>query len=62
LRALVAEQLAAVPGVTPEYIAVVEPEGLAPVETAMAGTIVAVAARLGSIRLIDNVILEPAAG
>lgn len=62
LRALVAERLAAVPGVTPEYIAVVEPEGLAPVETAMTGTIVAVAARLGSTRLIDNVILEPAAG
>jgi pantoate--beta-alanine ligase len=62
LHALVAERLAAVPGITPEYIAVVEPEGLAPVERAVAGTIVAVAARLGSTRLIDNVILEPAPG
>jgi pantoate--beta-alanine ligase len=62
LRALVAAQLKAVAGVSPEYIAVVEPEGLVPVEMAVAGTIVAVAACLGSTRLIDNVILEPAAG
>jgi pantoate--beta-alanine ligase len=62
LRALVAARLSGVPGMTPEYIAVVEPEGLSPVDSAVAGTIVAVAVRLGPTRLIDNVILEPAAG
>ena len=45
------------PGVSVEYIAVVDPESLAPVETADARTIVAVAARIGSTRLIDNIVL-----
>jgi pantoate--beta-alanine ligase len=40
-----------------EYIAVVEPERLRPVASAAAGTIIAVAARVGATRLIDNVIL-----
>jgi pantoate--beta-alanine ligase len=40
-----------------EYIAVVEPERLRPVERAVAGTIIAVAAGVGGTRLIDNVIL-----
>jgi pantoate--beta-alanine ligase len=43
-----------------DYIAVVEPERLAPVDTAASGTIVAIAARVGSTRLIDNVILAEA--
>jgi pantoate--beta-alanine ligase len=45
------------PGVRPEYIAVVEPDALAPVETAGAGCLMLVAARVGTTRLIDNVIL-----
>jgi len=45
------------PGVRPEYIAVVEPDALAPAETAAAGCLVLIAARVGSTRLIDNVIL-----
>jgi pantoate--beta-alanine ligase len=45
------------PGVSVEYIAVVDPESLAPVETADGRTIVAVAARIGSTRLIDNIVL-----
>jgi pantothenate synthetase len=45
-----------------DYIAVVEPEALAPVETADASTIVAIAARVGGTRLIDNIILGKGTG
>lgn len=48
--------LAMFPGVGPEYIAVVEPVALAPVEMAGAGCLMLVAARVGTTRLIDNVI------
>jgi pantoate--beta-alanine ligase len=44
------------PGVRPEYISAVEPDGLAPVATVEAGCLLLVAARVGSTRLIDNVI------
>lgn len=47
----------ATPGVTLDYIAVADPKDLAPVAEAPAGTVVAVAARVGSTRLIDNLIL-----
>lgn len=57
LRSLIAEQCAAAQGVTLDYIAVVEPEGLTPVERVAAGTIVALAARVGPTRLLDNHIL-----
>jgi pantoate--beta-alanine ligase len=58
LEAVVRESVDAAPGVRAEYIAVVEPERLRPVTVAPAGTIVALAARVGKTRLIDNVILE----
>ena len=58
LEALVRSSIAAAPGVTAEYIAVVEPEQLRQVATAPAGTIVLVAARVGTTRLIDNVLLR----
>jgi pantoate--beta-alanine ligase len=45
------------PGVTVEYIAVVDPEALAPVHTADQATVVMVAARIGTTRLIDNIVL-----
>jgi len=48
--------LAMFPGVRPEYIAVVEPTALAPTEVAGAGCLMLVAARVGTTRLIDNVI------
>jgi len=51
-RAFVAE-----PGVMVEYLAIAEPGALAPVETVEADTVVALAARLGRTRLIDNIIL-----
>jgi pantoate--beta-alanine ligase len=40
-----------------DYIAVVDPDRLAPVQSATRGTIIAVAGRLGATRLIDNHIL-----
>ncbi len=58
LEALVRKSVNAAPGVRAEYIAVVEPEQLRPVTIAPPGTIVALAARVGTTRLIDNVILK----
>jgi len=50
--------LAVHPGVEVEYIAVADPRTLEPVSRADEGTVVLVAARVGSTRLIDNVILS----
>jgi pantoate--beta-alanine ligase len=50
-------RLGTFPGVRVEYIAITEPRALAPVSTATADTIVALAARLGRTRLIDNIVL-----
>jgi pantoate--beta-alanine ligase len=52
------ELLRSSPGVEVEYVALVEPDGFGPVGRAEAGHVLAVAARLGRTRLIDNVILE----
>lgn len=49
--------LAAVPQVRVEYIAVAEPESLAPVTEVREDTVVAIAARVGPTRLIDNIVL-----
>ncbi|PYP72408.1 MAG: pantoate--beta-alanine ligase [Gemmatimonadetes bacterium] len=49
-------EILGVPGVTPEYLALVD-ESLQPVARATAKTIVVVAARVGPTRLIDNVVL-----
>lgn len=49
--------LAALPELQLEYIAVAEPEALAPVAEAEATTVVAIAARVGRTRLIDNIVL-----
>jgi pantoate--beta-alanine ligase len=46
-----------VPGVEPEYAEVVDPRTLEPVERAVGGAVLAVAARVGRTRLIDNAIL-----
>lgn len=50
------------PGVAAEYIAVVDPATLEPVARAGEDTVVAIAARVGSTRLIDNVILGQGIG
>lgn len=57
LRLAAAEELAAAEDLVPDYIAVADPDRLAPVDTVDAGTVVAIAARVGTTRLIDNVIL-----
>lgn len=57
LRDAVAGVLAGVDGLVPDYIAVVEPGQLAPVATTPAGTVIAIAARVGATRLLDNTIL-----
>lgn len=49
--------LACEPGVTIEYVAVVEPQSLQPLHQVEAGGLLAVAAQVGKTRLIDNVLL-----
>jgi pantoate--beta-alanine ligase len=51
------KQLMVQPEIVAEYIAVAEPEALAPVDTVNADTVVALAARVGGTRLIDNIVL-----
>lgn len=46
-----------VPGVAVDYIAICDAVNMLPVDVAVPGTIIAVAARVGGTRLIDNVIL-----
>lgn len=54
---VVRDTLRMYPGVAADYIAVCDPVHMAPVDDAPAGTIIALAARVGSTRLIDNVVL-----
>jgi pantoate--beta-alanine ligase len=44
-----------------DYVAAVDPETLKPVEMLSGPTVLAVAARVGNTRLIDNVLVEPPA-
>lgn len=46
------------PDVKLEYIALAEPDALAPVAEVQATSVVALAARIGSTRLIDNIVLS----
>jgi pantoate--beta-alanine ligase len=62
IEARMREVLAMSPGVRLEYIAVTEPIALAPVDTVDDGTVIALAARVGSTRLIDNIILGEGLG
>lgn len=48
------EQFRTFPGLTVDYIAVVDPDRLTPVDVAVRGTIIAVAGRVGATRLLDN--------
>lgn len=56
------QQLSQEPEVLVEYLAIVEPERLEPVLVADARTIVALAARVGGTRLIDNISLARGLG
>jgi pantoate--beta-alanine ligase len=49
-------------GVEPEYLAVVRPGDLRPVEAVDATVLIAVAARVGTTRLIDNALVDPETG
>jgi pantoate--beta-alanine ligase len=57
LERLTREQLAAVPGMSVDYAAVVDPTTMSRPERAIPGSVLAVAVKLGSTRLIDNVVL-----
>jgi pantoate--beta-alanine ligase len=56
------EELRREPEVSVEYIAIAEPEMLAPVAVVDVTTVVAIAARIGGTRLIDNVTLGEGIG
>jgi pantoate--beta-alanine ligase len=56
LEACARRALEVYPRARPEYISTVEPDALAPVETVGAGCLMLIAARVGSTRLIDNII------
>jgi pantoate--beta-alanine ligase len=62
VAAVVRGVLATEPAVAVEYVAVADPATLAPVETVDADTVVALAARLGRTRLIDNIVLGAGLG
>jgi len=47
-------------GVEPEYLALVDPDTLEPLDTLAREGLLALAARIGEVRLIDNALLEPA--
>jgi pantoate--beta-alanine ligase len=55
-------ELKTTPEVMVEYIAIVDPETLAPVVAVNAGTVVAIAGRIGGTRLIDNILLARGLG
>jgi pantoate--beta-alanine ligase len=42
-----------------EYLAIIDPVTFTPLRTVSAPTLVAIAARVGPVRLIDNIVLEP---
>ncbi|PLZ89268.1 cytidylate kinase [Fischerella thermalis CCMEE 5198] len=58
LIAAVQQEIAMVSSVSVEYIELVEPNTLMPIETVQEEGMLAIAARLGSTRLIDNTILR----
>jgi pantoate--beta-alanine ligase len=57
LRAFLAERVAATPGATLDYAAVVDADTLAPVARLSGPTLLALAVRFGTARLIDNVLI-----
>ncbi len=60
IEAAAAAMLQATPGIEVQYVALVDPGGFEPVQKAEAGHLLAVAARVGPARLIDNLVLEEA--
>ncbi|MFC1765637.1 pantoate--beta-alanine ligase [Planctomycetota bacterium] len=58
LERIVREILEAVPSLEVEYVAVVDADTLTPVKNLTHAALVAVAAKLGSARLIDNIVVD----
>jgi pantoate--beta-alanine ligase len=56
------EKLKTTPEVSVDYIAIVEPQTLTPISAVNAETVVAIAGRIGSTRLIDNIVLARGLG
>jgi pantoate--beta-alanine ligase len=48
-------------GIEPDYLALVDPDSFQPITTVDGRVLVAVAARIGATRLIDNTLVHPAA-
>jgi pantoate--beta-alanine ligase len=59
--AIAAGARVAMNGVQPEYLALVDPDSFQPIATVDGRVLIAVAARIGATRLIDNTIVQPAA-
>jgi pantoate--beta-alanine ligase len=57
--AIRASALAQLGDLDAEYLAIVDPLTFAPLRTVSARTLVAIAAQVGPVRLIDNIVLEP---
>jgi pantoate--beta-alanine ligase len=57
--AIRAKAIAQMGDVEPEYLAIVDPVSFTPLTTIVAPALVAIAAHVGPVRLIDNLILEP---
>jgi pantoate--beta-alanine ligase len=57
LEGLTRERLAAAPEMTVDYVAVVDQTTLSRPQRVIPGSVLAVAAKIGSLRLIDNVVL-----
>jgi len=58
LRAIAAHELDAA-GLTPDYLAVVDSDGFAELDRLDRDAVLVVAARVGAVRLLDNVVLAP---
>lgn len=58
LREVVTSELAADPEIELHYVEVVDPDSFAPIERIVLRAVVALAAKIGTTRLIDNVRLE----
>jgi pantoate--beta-alanine ligase len=50
------------PAIRVDYLAIVDPDTLLPIDTVEFGALLAIAAYVGNTRLIDNVLLTPSAG
>lgn len=59
LQSSLQTELAGTPGIELEYAEIVHPDTLLPIDDVTPGALIAVAARIGSTRLIDNILLAP---